>query len=464
MSEQSFFYKNIPSVNILLEELTSLFPQITPIYLKRIIVEELEQVRQNPKKFQLDQKEQETFTIEMIERLTGQVRQLLSGSLKPVINATGVVLHTGLGRAPVNPEIAQKMVEVSRYANLEINIADGRRGQRNDHLAPLLRLLTGAQDGLAVNNNAAAVLLMLNTVGKRKEVILSRGEMIEIGGSFRLPEVMKLSGCKLREIGTTNKTHLHDYEEFISSKTGGILICHPSNFEIQGFTEKPPLLEIVQLAHRHHLPVMFDLGSGSLINRVIPGADSEPPVSDIVEAGVDLISFSGDKLLGSAQAGLIVGKKEWVRKCANNHLLRALRLDKFIIKALQETLIQYLCSEQTPGKIAGLHMLRLTADELKKRCETFTAALPEMVRRQMEIAPGFGKVGSGAFPTLKLESFFLKINPQKMSAEKLARFLRQYSTPIFAFIEADCVFIDLRTVDEREEILIRSALQEILAC
>ena len=222
--------------------------------------------------------------------------------------------------------------KISRYTNFEINLETGKRGERLDHISHLLKILTGADDGIACNNNAAAVMLMLNSVAYRKEVLLSRGEMVEIGGSFRLPEVMKSSGCKLREVGTTNRTHLADYENAINNKTGAILICHTSNYEIKGFTHSPAIEEIVALAQKNKLPVLYDLGSGSLIPTQYFGSPSEPQVSVILDQDVDLISFSGDKLLGGPQCGMIVGKAEWVERCKKNHLLRALRLDKIIIK------------------------------------------------------------------------------------------------------------------------------------
>jgi len=451
--------RKIPAVNTLLDDLSHRFPQIIPVYLKRIITQELDWIKLNHGRYKIAQRDRAELEVQIIDSLVAQVNSILKGSLKPVLNATGVVLHTGLGRAPVSRDIAAKILEVSRYCNLEINLSNGRRGQRNDHLVPLLRILTGAQDGLAVNNNAAAVMLMLNTAGYRKEVIISRGEMIEIGGSFRLPEVMRFSGCKLREIGTTNKTHLSDYETAIHDKTGAILICHPSNYEVQGFTEKPDPEEIVQLAHRHGIPVLYDLGSGALMNLGLP--DSEPLVGDVLESGVDLVSFSGDKLLGGPQAGLIVGKSDWVQKCARNHLLRALRLDKFIIKLLQETLTQYLFSDTRQNKPDAVSALSADPDALRERCQKLVIQLPAFLQERITIVPAKGKVGSGAYPVLELDSYIIKLCPAKIKAQKLADRLRQQECPVFTYIEDDCVCLDLRTIHENEEHLLKTALSNL---
>ena len=258
-------FKNIPSVNILLEDLSGRFPDIQSVYLKQIILSHLESIRKNPQKYKLRDADKAKFKELILEQLANEIEIITSGTLQKVINATGVVLHTGLGRAPLSSQVISSLIDVCRYTNLEINMDTGKRGERLDHISSLLKILTGAEDGIACNNNAAAVMLMLNSVAYRKEVILSRGEMVEIGGSFRLPEVMKSSGCRLKEIGTTNRTHLKDYEEAISNKTGAILICHTSNYEIHGFTHSSPIEEIVSLAKKYSLPVLYDLGSGSLI-------------------------------------------------------------------------------------------------------------------------------------------------------------------------------------------------------
>jgi len=461
MDEQTVLRK-IPAVDTLLQRLSEDFPQIQPVYLKHMVVWHLNELRASAGKTKLLNQDKEVVFNSIINTLHSQINELLNGSLKAVINATGVVLHTGLGRAPLAPAIAKKMMQVSRYASLELDLHSGRRGQRNDHVSLLLRLLSGAEDGLAVNNNAAAVMLMLNTIGYRKEVILSRGEMIEIGGSFRMPEVMKMSGVKLREVGTTNKTHLNDYEEAISAKTGGILICHTSNYEIHGFSHKPPLKDIVALCRKYNIPLIYDLGSGSFAATARMENVTEPEVPEIVRAGVDLISFSGDKLLGGPQAGIIVGKRHWVQKCAKNHLLRALRLDKFILKALQETLLQYLYADGTKQRLAAHSALLAPAKELKGRCEQFVNKLPAALREQVRVIKSSGKVGSGAYPTVELPSYAVQILPFKITASRLAAALRKNDPPVIGYVADEKLHLDLRTVAEEEEQLLLEALEKSL--
>jgi len=430
--------------------------------LKRLIISEIEEVRQKPKKFKLDVLSKADFEEQFTRHLSDRLSGYLAGSLQPVINATGVVLHTGLGRAPISREIISQLHSVSRYSNLEVQLGTGRRGQRNDHLSSLLQLLTGAEDGLAVNNNAAAVMLMLNSLSRNKEVIISRGELVEIGGSFRIPEVIRSSGCKIKEIGTTNKTHISDYKDAISNRTGAIMICHPSNYAIQGFTQKPSVEEIVELGKLHDLPVIFDLGSGSIVDTKIFGSDSEPVVSGVVDQGPDLISFSGDKLLGGPQAGIIVGRKHQVAKCKKNQLLRALRLDKLMIKILQLVLTEYLFNESIPQKLDSLNALICTAEELKKRCEKLLSELPSEITKLCKLEKTTGRVGSGAYPVMDLETWIIRLRPKKMSANSLSRKLRQLKPAIFCYIDEDDVCIDLRAVTQEEEGQIIRALTAVL--
>ena len=453
--------KNLPATHLLLSELHAKFPHFKQEILKRLINGELDALRSNPS--QLPDKAENKSQIQayLLQKLDARIRALEHGSLHKVINATGVVLHTGLGRAPIDPKLIAQLTEVSRYSNLEFELPSGKRGQRNDHLSSVLQILTGAEDGFAVNNNAAAVMLMLNTLGAGKEVILSRGEMIEIGGSFRLPEVMKVSGCILHEIGTTNKTHLRDYEEAINENTGAVLICHSSNFSVEGFTHKPPLEEIVAVAHAKGVPVIYDLGSGSTEETAHLFGGEEPEVTSILKAGVELISFSGDKLLGGPQAGIIVGKREYVQKCAKNHLLRALRLDKFMIKTIQLILTQYLYNDVSL-RLEAHRALMASGVQQRQRCERFYQLLPAEIQNFTEIKEGWGKVGSGAYPLLKLPSAVLEIRLPNVKAQKVSRALRLASIPVITYIENDAVRIDLRTVAEDEEPVLLRVLSEIL--
>jgi L-seryl-tRNA(Ser) seleniumtransferase len=420
-------------------------------------------MRAFPKKYKLDILSREELEKTTIDQVCTTLQSFMDGSLKSVINATGVVLHTGMGRAPIRAEFLDKLKTVNRYSNLEIRLGDGKRGQRNDHLSALLHVLTGAEDGLAVNNNAAAVMLMLNTIGRKKEVIISRGELIEIGGSFRLPDVMRMSGCKLHEVGTTNKTHLRDYQEAISPATGAILICHPSNYSIEGFSQKPDIADIVALGKKHDIPVAFDLGSGSLLDTSIFGSKSEPVVSDMVDQGLDLISFSGDKLLGGPQAGIIVGKRKWIQKCKKNQLLRALRLDKFMIKLLQLILIEYLNSNTVQEQLESIKAITADVSGLEQRCNELVASLPESIRKCCSVIKTSGRVGSGAYPIMELDTRVISIQPENRSASTFSKQLRNREKPIFAYIDKDSVCLDLRTVLIEEIPEIKTALTDILS-
>lgn len=459
----SFNYKNIPSVNILLEELANRYHDLKPEYLKQIILIYLDTVRNNPQKYRHSSQDKTKFKEFIIKNLSEDIEAIKLGSMQKVINATGVVLHTGLGRAPLDDRSIESLKAVCRYTNLEINMKTGKRGERMDHISTLLKILTGAEDGIACNNNAAAVMLMLNTAAYRKEVILSRGEMVEIGGSFRLPEVMKSSGCRLKEIGTTNRTHLKDYEEAVSKRTGAILICHTSNYEIKGFTKRPTIEAIVELAKKYDVPVLYDLGSGSLIPTINFGSDKEPEIMDILSKNVDLVSFSGDKLLGGPQSGLIVGKSVWVKKCQKNHLLRTLRLDKFMLRLLQQTLQMYLykTSNSLP-ELTAIQALTESAKNIKKRSQRFIDGLPKNLNAKINIIEAKGKVGSGAYPTMELESFAIQIQAEHLTEELLAKKLRQAEIPIISYILDDNVMIDLRAVAEDEEKHIVKALIKTL--
>jgi len=282
---------------------------------------------------------------------------------------------------------------------------------------------------------------------------------VEIGGSFRLPEVMKTSGCKLKEIGTTNKTHLRDYEEAISKKTGAILICHTSNYEIKGFTAKPELSTLVELAHKNNLPVIYDLGSGSLERYAFGAAYPEPQVSEIIAAGVDLVSFSGDKLLGGPQAGLIAGKQKWVQKCAKNHFLRALRLDKLMTVALQETLIRHLFRK---AELDSLDALNQSAEQIKERSMHFIQSLAPEIQAQLTVAAVSGQVGSGAYPSLELPSYAIRVNTSAKSASGIARVLRQQNPPVLGYIHNEIFHLDLRAVNRKEEKVLATILAAVL--
>jgi len=453
----------IPSVQILLDKLLTVYPDLREDIIKTLIRDQLDVIRENPHQFSfLAAGQKESNITHILDLLSSKIHRLQAGTLRPAINATGVVLHTGLGRAPIDPCWVEPVLEISRYTTLEIHTTDGKRGERNDHIREYLQLLTGAEDGFAVNNNAAAVMLMLNSIAAGKEVIISRGEMIEIGGSFRLPEVMKVSGVFLKEIGSTNKTHLQDYAKAIQPNTGAILICHPSNYEVVGFTAKPAFEDILELAHHHGIPVLYDLGSGSLFPTHIYGDQTEPDLKTLVGAGADLISFSGDKLLGGPQAGFIIGKSSLVQRCEKNNLLRALRLDKFRLMLLQTVLQKYLY--KTPAEhFSDTHQALLVSQaELRQRTERFMDLLPDEIKPNLTIIESIAKVGSGAYPNLPLASIALQVQHPIKSAEKIAAELRQQRFPVFSVVAENTVLLDLRTLSAAEENELAAFLGKIL--
>jgi len=388
-----------------------------------------------------------------------ELRQALRFSLRSVINATGVILHTNLGRAPLADSAVEHIRETaSAYSNLEFDLAGGERGKRDSHVDRLFRKLLeqdapGATDvsTIVVNNNAAAVLLGLNTLAEGGEAIVSRGELVEIGGSFRIPDVMAKSGAILREVGTTNRTRIADYAAAISEKTRLLLRVHRSNFQITGFTEQPPLADLVALARKHKLPLMEDLGSGALFDLSSVGIENEPGVLDSLGAGVDVVTYSGDKLLGGPQAGILSGRKDLMAGMRANSLFRALRVDKLTYAALEATLLAYV--KRDHDAIPTLRMMRLGKQEITRRAE----ALAEKVRTPkltVELLDGESVIGGGAAPSSALATCLLGLGCDGLTAGELAARLRQSETPVIVRVEEGRVVLDLRTVlPEQDEVL-----------
>jgi L-seryl-tRNA(Ser) seleniumtransferase len=399
------------------------------------------------------------------ESIASMVERVLARSLEPVINATGVILHTNLGRAPlIAAAVEEFRRSATQYSNLEYDLEAGTRGKRDVHTAQLLERLTGAEAAIVVNNCAAAVLLVLAALAKGGEVIVSRGELIEIGDGFRIPEIMAESGAVLREVGTTNRTRIADYENAINEKTRLLLRVHPSNFTITGFAEKPSLEELVVLGQRTGLPLVEDLGSGCLVDLAEAGI-TEPVVRRSVEAGVSLVMFSGDKLLGGPQAGLIAGKKDLVTRVRRHPLFRALRVDKLTIAALEATLGAYL--RGAADEIPALRMIRLSAQELKRRAENFLRELtPELPlgEVELEILDGASLAGGGSTPTQSLPSKIIRIASARYSASQLEQRLRRAPAGIsvIARVEDDRLVLDLRTVFSEQEPLLLKTLAAAL--
>jgi L-seryl-tRNA(Ser) seleniumtransferase len=385
-------------------------------------------------------------------------------SLKPLINATGVVIHTNLGRSTLSDRVLENIRRVSEsYSNLEYDIEQGKRGKRYTHIKRILREITGAEDALVVNNNAAAVLLCLNTFSKGKEVIVSRGELVEIGGSFRMPDVMASSGAILREVGTTNKTHLHDYENAITEHTSLILKIHRSNFRVVGFTDEVSIEDLVSLGRKHHIPVMFDLGSGCLIDLRPYGLYDEPAVQEIVKTGVDLTTFSGDKLLGGPQGGVIVGKKEHIEKIQKNPITRAVRIDKLTLAGFEATLMEYLDEEKAITSIPTLRMLLQKPEEIRVRANKIARRLKKEISNvQIRVMADSSRAGGGALPERDLPTFVTAVRTDSMSVNELEEKLRKGDPPVITRIKEDSLILDARTVRDDDIPILVKRIKSVL--
>ncbi len=384
---------------------------------------------------------------------------LLAPSLRPVLNATGVIIHTNLGRAPLSQAALAAVQAAAGYSALEYDLEAGSRGSRFAHAEPLLRRLTGAEAACVVNNNAAAVLLMLSALCHGREVIISRGQLVEIGGGFRVPDVMAQSGCRLVEVGTTNRTHLRDYEMAIGDNTAAILAAHHSNYQIIGFSSEPALAELAELAHRHNVPLLFDQGSGALLDTAAYGLDAEPLVTDSLAAGVDLAAFSGDKLLGGPQAGILCGRADLVAKCRQHPLARAVRPDKLCLAALSATLTAYL-TDRAARDIPVWRMISRPLAALVAQVEAWITALADVDAR-VESAPGFSTVGGGSLPGAQLPTQLLSIGD--LSPHCLSMRLRRHDPPVIARIADDRLLLDPRTLLPGQEALLPAALRSCIA-
>ena len=389
-----------------------------------------------------------------------EAQRLWRSSPRQVINATGVVLHTNLGRAPLSQEALEAMLQAARsYSDLELDLAQGKRGSRQAHVEALLRQLTGAEAALVVNNNAAALLLSLAALASGREVIVSRGEAVEIGGGFRIPDVLRQSGATLVEVGTTNRTYLEDYENAVTEKTAALLTVHASNFRITGFTHAPAVAELVELGARHGIPVLHDLGSGCLLDTTAFGLAHEPMPQESIAGGASLAFFSGDKMLGGPQAGIVVGKSDAIARLKRHPLARAVRIDKLSLAALTATLLHYLKGEAT-DKIPIWRMVSATPEALKDRASHWQIALGGVA----QVLEGESTVGGGSLPGETMPTWLL--SPEATVAggpEALARRLREQEPPVVARIEGDRVVLDPRTVLPEEEGDLLKALNGALA-
>ncbi len=441
-------FRNLPSVNQLLDS-----PQL------KKMVESVNHhvVVDGVRSFLDDLREQvssaaDDVTIPTPNELADKIADWLKKEEKPylrtVINGTGIVLHTGFGRAPLASSALEAVTEISAgYASVEVDLESGERGQRVKSVEKLLCELTGAQAAVVVNNNAAATMLTLSALASGREVIVSRGQLIEIGGSYRLPDVMECSGCKLKEVGTTNKTHAADYEKAINEETGALLKVHPSNFEVVGFTKTVSTKEMVSIAAKHGLPVIDDVGSGALVDYSKFGLMDEPVVADSLRDGADVALFSGDKLIGGPQCGIIVGKKQHIDTILKNPLMRAMRVDKMTLAALAATLRLYRNQETAEQEVPILRMLSMPIENLKLRADKLAqqiSYLPEI--GDCKVVQEQSMLGGGSLPTQKIPTWCVAVSTAKGSVDNLANRLRAATPSLIGRVHKDQLLIDLRTV------------------
>lgn len=422
-------------------------------YPRRIVLRSIREVIEEKRREILSGNDPDLSIDVLAMEIEERIRRHSSFRLQPVINATGVIVHTNLGRSILSERAIENIVDVARsYSNLEYNIEQGKRGERYSHLREILVELTGAEDGIVVNNNASAVLLCLNTFAKDREVIVSRGELVEIGGSFRIPEVMRSSGAILREVGTTNKTHLRDYRDAFCGDTALLLKVHQSNYRVVGFTEEVSIDELVRLAGEFKVPVMADLGSGCMIDLKRYGIYGEPTVQEVIKAGVDIVCFSGDKLLGGPQAGIILGRGWMIQKIRKNPLLRALRVDKMTIAALEATFMQYLDEEGAIKEIPTMRMLLQPVGYIRRRARRLYSLLKrhEGLKADIQIIQETSRAGGGALPEIEVPTFAVSIKPQGLTVNALEKRLRHGRPPVITRIRGDRLLLDMRTVNNNE--------------
>lgn len=462
---KNILYRNIPKVDVLLEN-----PQIVKLiekYHRDVIVDI---IREEINKLRTFIKENDDISLieektsQLVENITKSTEKIYSYNLRKVINGSGTILHTNLGRAIISKKHANYLSEVvTNYSNLEYNLEEGKRGERYSHFEKLICKITGAEAAMAVNNNAAAVMLVLSSMAKEKEVIVSRGELVEIGGKFRIPDVMKSSNAHLVEVGTTNKTHLEDYSDAITENTGALLKVHTSNFKILGFTESVSLEELSKLSKEKDIPIIEDIGSGVLIDLSKYGLKYEPTVQDSIKAGVDVVSFSGDKLLGGPQAGIIVGKKKYIDKMKKNPLTRAFRIDKFTATVLEMIFHEYLNEENAIKNIPVLSLITKDIKEIEESAKKLYEKLSNLKdAADIKVEDTLSQIGGGSLPTEKIKSKCISIVPKNISTASLEEQLRLNENPVVARISDDKLIIDMRCILEDEIEILAEKIINIL--
>ena len=462
---KNILYRNIPKVDVLLEN-----PRIVKLIKKyhRDVIVDI--IREEINKLRTFIKENDDISLieektnQLVENITKSTEKIYSYNLRKVINGSGTILHTNLGRAIISKKHANYLSEVvTNYSNLEYNLEEGKRGERYSHFEKLICKITGAEAAMAVNNNAAAVMLVLSSMAKEKEVIVSRGELVEIGGKFRIPDVMKSSNAHLVEVGTTNKTHLEDYSDAITENTGALLKVHTSNFKILGFTESVSVEELSKLSKEKDIPIIEDIGSGVLIDLSKYGLEYEPTVQDSIKAGVDIVSFSGDKLLGGPQAGIIVGKKKYIDKMKKNPLTRAFRIDKFTATVLEMIFHEYLNEENAIKNIPVLSLITKDIKEIEESAKKLYEKLSNLKdAADIKVEDTLSQIGGGSLPTEKIKSKCISIVPKNISTASLEEQLRLNENPVVARISDDKLIIDMRCILEDEIEILAEKIINIL--
>ncbi len=466
-STQKQLLRQIPGVDVLLQ--VSLIQELLSHHPRKLVMEAIREVLDETRRRILG-KDPSCTSVDsrvLAGTIAEKVEILASFTLRPVVNATGIVIHTNLGRSLL-PESAISRLQVicGSYNNLEYDLGQGKRGSRYVHAEAILKELTGAEAALVVNNNAGAVLLVLSTLAKGREVVVSRGELVEIGGSFRIPDVMSSSGAILREVGSTNRTHLRDYVSAICESTALLMKVHTSNYRIVGFTAAVSLEELVVLGREHGLPVIEDLGSGCFINLTPFGLQGETLVQDSIRSGVDLVTFSGDKLLGGPQAGIIVGRKDLVEQCRKNPITRALRVDKMSLAALESTLRLYRDERQALEHIPTLRMISVSAAELEMQARDLAGTIKSVDvggLLKIEVRQGSSQVGGGSLPAQDLPTWVVAIQSKSVGPNSIEDQLRTYDVPVIGRIESDFFIMDLRTIKQSQFETIRQAFERMLS-
>ena len=465
MKKREAFAK-LPSVDSILSN--NNIKNLLDNYPRELILESIRDVIESKRQeiIRIKEDEVETFDIEediLIDDIIQSTKNKFQLSIQKVINATGIVIHTNLGRSKLSPNVQSELIDIAfGYSNLEYNLENGKSGSRYDHLVQIIKRLTGAEDALIVNNNAAAVLLVLNTIAKDGEVIVSRGELVEVGGSFRISSIMELGSGKLVEVGSTNKTHIEDYKSGFSEETKAIMKVHTSNYRILGFTESVGIEELKQQEEFKNIPIIEDLGSGVFVDLSKYGLTYEPTVIDSLKKGVDIVTFSGDKMLGGPQAGIIVGKKEYIEKMKKNQLTRALRVDKMKIAALEATLRMYLDEKEAIRNIPTLKMITCSLKELDEKAGILLNKIQELnIDADIQKEKNVSQVGGGSMPLEKLDTYTVTIKPNKFSVSYLEKRLRKSEAHIIGRINEDKYILDVRTIEENEFDLIVKELKII---